>query len=300
MDKIYMAGVGGMLGEAFYKQFKDEYDLKCTDIDVNEDWLSYLDFRDEKAYRRKVKEFNSDYLFHIGAYTDLEYCELHVKGTYETNTKSVEYAVSIANDLNIPLVYISTAGIFGGEKDVYDETDKPEPLGHYGRSKYLGEVYVQEHSNKYIICRAGWMMGAGEKKDKKFIQKMIKQIVDGKKTLRVVNDKLGTPTCTQDFAKNVKLLIEKKQTGLFNMVCGGLTGRFEVCKEIVRLLGLEGTVKVEEVSSEYFAKEYFAERPACERLINKRLNDLGLNIMRDWRIALAEYLYDYYPGLISK
>ena len=289
-----MAGVGGMLGEAFHKQFKEEYILKCTDIDVNEEWLSFLDFRDEDAYRKEVTNFNPDYLFHIGAYTDLEYCELHVTDTYETNTKSVEYAVSIANDLNIPLLYISTAGIFDGEKDVYDETDKPEPLGHYGRSKYLGEVFVQEHSRNYIICRAGWMMGAGAKKDKKFIQKIIQQIVDGKKQLHVVNDKLGTPTYTHDFAKNVKLLIEKEQTGLFNMVCSGLTGRYEVCKELVRLLGLESSVNVEGVSSDYFAKEYFAKRPPCERLINKRLDDLGLNIMRDWKVALKGYLDDYY------
>jgi len=300
MRKIYMAGVGGMLGEAFYKQFKGEYELKCSDIDVNEDWLSSLDFRDYDAYSKDVTEFKPDYLFHIGAYTDLEYCETHEKDTYETNTKSVEHAVSIANDLNIPLLYISTAGIFDGEKDVYDESDKPEPLGHYGRSKYLGEVYVQENSNNHIICRAGWMMGAGEKKDKKFIQKLIKQIVAGKKTLHIVNDKLGTPTYTHDFAKNVKLLVEKEQQGLFNMVCGGLTGRYEVAKEMIELMGLSDTVKVEEVSSEYFAKEYFAERPACERLINKRLDDLGLNIMRDWRVALKEYLNDYYAELISK
>lgn len=295
-----MAGVGGMLGEAFYEQFKNDYKLKCSDIDVNEKWLSLLDFRDADAYRKDVTDFSPDYLFHIGAYTDLEYCELHEKDTYETNTTSVEHAVSIANDLNIPLLYISTAGIFGGEKDVYDETDKPEPLGHYGRSKYLGEVYVQENSNNYLICRAGWMMGAGENKDKKFVQKLIKQIVDGKKTLQIVNDKLGTPTYTHDFAKNVKLLIEKEQQGLFNMVCGGLTGRYEVAKEMIRLLGLNDTVKVEEVSSDFFAKEYFAERPACERLINKRLDDLGLNIMRDWRVALKDYLNDYYAGLSVK
>jgi dTDP-4-dehydrorhamnose reductase len=296
MRKIYMAGVGGMLGEAFHKQFKDEFTLKCTDIDVNEEWLSYLDFRDEAAYRKDVAGYNPDYLFHIGAYTDLEYCEEHEKETYNTNTKSVENAVGIANDLKIPLLYISTAGIFNGEKEVYDEADKPEPLGHYGRSKYLGEVFVQENSDSYIICRAGWMMGAGEKKDKKFIQKIMKQIIDGKKVLHVVNDKLGTPTYTQDFAKNVKLLVEMEQTGLFNMVCSGLTGRYEVCRELVRLLGLENTVELKEVSSEHFSKEYFAERPPCERLVNKRLDDLGLNIMRDWRVALKEYLDDYYAN----
>ena len=294
-----MAGVGGMLGEAFYKQFKGDYELKCSDIDVNEEWLSFLDFRDEQNYRKEVLEFNPDFLFHIGAHTDLEYCELHQKDAYETNTKSVEHAVSIANDINIPLLYISTAGIFDGKKDVYDETDQPNPLGHYACSKYLGEVYVQKHSKAFIICRAGWMMGAGINKDKKFIQKIIQQIYDGKNTLHIVNDKLGTPTYTQDFASNVKLLIEKQQRGLFNMVCGGFTGRLEVANELVQYLGLEGSLEVEEVTSEFFAEEYFAERPECERLLNKRLDDLDLNIMRDWRIALKEYLVDYYPSIMK-
>jgi dTDP-4-dehydrorhamnose reductase len=299
MSKIYMAGAGGMLGEAFYQKFKNDYDLKCSDIDVNEEWLSYLDFRDADAYRKEVVEFNPDYLFHIGAYTDLEYCEMNEQDTYETNTKSVEYAVSIANDLNIPLLYISTAGIFDGKKDFYDETDQPNPLGHYGRSKYLGEVAVQENSNDYIICRAGWMMGAGASKDKKFIQKLIKQIKEGASSLNVVNDKLGTPTYTHDFANNVKLLIDKDERGLFNMVCKGLTGRLEVANELVYLIGLKGQIEVNEVTSEYFSKEYFAERPECERLINKRLDDMNLNIMRDWRIALKEYLNDYYPEYLK-
>ncbi|MCJ7761726.1 hypothetical protein MUP59_11395, partial [Candidatus Bathyarchaeota archaeon] len=46
-----------MLGEAFYKQFKDEFNLKCTDKDVNTDWLSFLDFRDFEAYKKDVLEF---------------------------------------------------------------------------------------------------------------------------------------------------------------------------------------------------------------------------------------------------
>ncbi len=295
MKKIYMAGVGGMLGEAFYKQFKESYKLKCSDIDVNEEWLSYLDFRDEQNYRKEVLEFNPDFLFHIGAYTDLEYCELHQKDTYETNTKSVEYAVSISNDLNIPLLYVSTAGIFDGNKDVYNETDQPNPLGHYARSKYEGEVYVQENSNDFIICRAGWMMGGGEKKDKKFIQKIIKQIKSGKKILHIVDDKDGTPTYTHDFANNCKALLESQHRGLFNMVCDGLTSRHEVACELISLLDLEGQVSIEKVSSDYFKEEYFAERPACERLVNKRLNDLGINTMRDWKVALRDCLNEYYP-----
>jgi dTDP-4-dehydrorhamnose reductase len=294
MNKIYMAGIGGMLGEAIYEKFRQDFNLKCTDIDVNEKWLSYLDFRNAETYRKDVIQFQPNWLFHIGAFTDLEYCELHEKDTYETNTESVQHAVNIANELSIPILYISTAGIFDGKKDTYDETDQPNPIGHYAKSKYLGEKYVIKNSNNYLICRAGWMMGGGPKKDKKFIQKIMKQIKDGKKELHIVNDKMGTPTYTHDFAANVKLLIENDQRGLFNMVCGGLTSRLEVAIELVQLLDLQDEIIITEVNSDYFAEEYFAERPDCERLINKRLDDLGLNIMRDWEVSLDDYLNNYF------
>ena len=292
--RVYMAGAGGMLGEAFYKHFMQKHLLKCTDKDVNENWLSHLDFRDYEAYRKDVMEFKPDWLFHIGAHTDLEYCELNPEDTYATNTKSVEHAVKIANELKLPILYISTAGIFNGKKNSYDENDVPDPMGHYAKSKYMGEQCVQENANDFLICRAGWMMGGGERKDKKFIQKLIRQIKQGRKTLHIVNDKLGTPTYTKDFALNTSLLIDKNQRGLFNMACKGVTSRLDVARELIDILKMNERVKVEEVGSDYFSREYFAKRPPCERLVNKRLNDLGLNVMRDWKIALHEYVWEYY------
>jgi dTDP-4-dehydrorhamnose reductase len=297
--KIYIAGCGGMLGEAFYNQFKDSYEIKCTDKDVNEDWLSFLDFRDFDAYQKDVKEFAPDYLFHLGAYTDLEFCEVNVDDTYMTNTLSVENAVYIANKLDIPLVYISTAGIFDGKQDLYDDWDLPNPLGVYARSKYMGERFVCENAKRYIICRAGWMMGSGPKKDKKFIQKLMKQLKDGKKELFIVNDKDGTPTYTQDFALTVKALIEKEYWGLYNCVCGGQTSRLEVATELLKLLDKQSEVSINVVSSEYFKDIYFAERPASERLVTKKLQLRNVNMMRDWRLALKEYLDNYYQGYLD-
>lgn len=298
MEKIYIAGCGGMLGEAFYTQFKDNYELKCSDKDVNEDWLSFLDFRDFEAYKNDVEEFKPDYLFHLGAYTDLEYCEKNADDTYITNTLSVENAVFIANKLDIPVLYISTAGIFDGGKELYDDWDMPNPLGVYARSKYMGEIYVQQNAKRYLVCRAGWMMGAGPSKDKKFIQKIMKQIHSGVKQLNIVNDKDGTPTYTHDFARNVKLLIEKEYWGLYNMVCGGQTSRLEVAKELLEILGLSTKIKINEVNSDYFKDIYFAERPPCERLVNKKLDLRGLNIMSDWRVALKEYIEKYYKDYL--
>lgn len=297
--KIYIAGCGGMLGEAFHKLFSSEFELKCTDIDVNETWLSYLDFRDYDAYLKDVLEFNPDYLFHLGAYTDLEFCEKHEDETYATNTMAVENAVYISNKLDIPMLYISTAGIFDGAKDTYDDWDQPNPMCHYARSKYAGEVFVQKNVRRHLICRAGWMMGAGPKKDKKFIQKIMKQLKDGNKELFVVNDKLGTPTYTHDFAKNVKLLLEKEYWGLYNMVCGGMTGRFEVAQELINLLGLTSVIKLTEVDSDYWKDVYFAARPPSERLVTKKLKLRNLNVMRDWRICLKEYIDNYYQDYLK-
>lgn len=299
MRKIYIAGCGGMLGEAFYTQFKNNFELKCTDKDVNEEWLSFLDFRDFDAYKKDVSEFQPDYLFHLGAYTDLEFCELNADETYNTNTLAVENAVYLANELDIPLLYISTAGIFDGKKEFYDDWDFPNPLGVYARSKYIGERFVVENARRYLVCRAGWMMGSGPAKDKKFIQKIMKQIKDGKKELFIVNDKDGTPTYTHDFAKTVKALLEKEYWGLYNCVCSGQTSRMEVAQELIKILGKENEVKITTVSSDYFKDIYFAERPASERLVTKKLDLRGVNKMCDWKVALKEYIENYYNGYLD-
>ena len=213
-----------MLGDAFHRVFGDAHELKCSDIDVNATGLSPLDFRDFDAYRADVLGFRPDFLFHLGAHTSLEYCEENPDDAYATNTLAVEHAVHIANALNIPLLYISTAGIFDGAQETYDDWDRPNPLGHYARSKYMGERFVAENVREHLVCRAGWMMGGGPAKDKKFVQKLMKQLKDGKRELFVVDDKLGTPTYTIDFARNVDLLLG---TGFVGHLQHGLPGRDE-------------------------------------------------------------------------
>ena len=298
-----MAGAGGMLGEAFYNIFKDQYEIKCSDIDLNSSWLEYLDFRDFEAYKKAVFNFRPDYIFHLGAYTSLEYCEQNSDDAYLTNTISVENATYLANSLDIPILYISTAGIFDGSQDTYDDWSIPNPLGVYARSKYMGELFVKENAYRYLICRAGWMMGGGHKKDKKFVNKLLTQLNNGKKELFVVDDKMGTPTYTVDFARNVELLISKEYWGLYNMVCKGVTSRFEVANSILDILNLKEKISLTAVSSSYFNKEYFAPRPLSERLLTKKLDYRNSNIMRPWEIALKDYLTnnfeDYKSNIFS-
>jgi len=78
------------------------------------------------------------------------------------------------------------------------------------------------------------------------------------------------------------------------MVCSGVTSRINVAKEICKNLNLHHKIKVNEVNSAYWKKIYFVVRPNSERLINKKLNLNKLNIMRNWRTCLKEYIKKYY------
>lgn len=287
--KVYIAGCGGMLGEAVYKYFSDRTIVKATDIDVNSDWLVYADVRDYSQMYTSIREFSPDLIINLAALTDLEYCENNPDEAWLTNALGAENVALISKKLDVPHVYISTAGIFGGEKEHYNDFDEPNPLSIYAKSKYYGEEYVIKYLDKYFIFRAGWMMGGGPDKDKKFINKLYKQIKDNKKELFVVDDKLGTPTYTSSFAKGIFKVVESGLYGLYNQVCGGDCSRYDVASEFVRLLGLENKVKVTKVTSDYFKNEYFAPRPHSEELVNLKLNTRRINYMPDWHIALAEY-----------
>ena len=84
--RIYIAGSGGMLGEGVHRVLSEHHELRCTDIDLNAPWLEMCDFRDFAAYKASMEAFAPDMLFHLGAHTDLEYCERNPDDAYRTNT----------------------------------------------------------------------------------------------------------------------------------------------------------------------------------------------------------------------
>lgn len=286
-----------MLGEAVYEFFSVRIKVMATDIDVNTKWLEYADVRDYHQMAKSIEGFNPDLLINLAALTDLEYCEENPENSWLTNALGAENLALIAKKRNIPYVYISTAGIFGGEKEFFNDFDEPNPLSIYAKSKYYGEEFVKKYLDKFFIFRAGWMMGGGPVKDKKFINKIYKQIKSGKTELYVVDDKLGTPTYTKSFAEGIFKVVESDLYGLYNQVCGGDCSRHDVAVEFIKLLGLEDKVKITKVDSDYFKNEYFAPRPYSEKLINLKLNARNINYMPEWKTALAEYSEIYKEDL---
>ena len=290
--KIFIAGANGMLGNTL-QGLTDTSEYLLTDKDT-EDLMPYCDIRDIKQTTKTILDYKPDVILNFAALVDLEYCEREKDDCYLTNTIAAVHLFNLAKDLNIPYVFISTAGIFGNDKEFYTEEDIPYPLSAYGKSKYYTEQLLQNQGyDKYWIFRAGWMMGGGPDKDKKFVNKIMKQIKAGVKELNVVDDKLGVPTYTKDFAYSIlRHLEEDLPYGLYNMVSSGEASRYQTAVEINEFLELG--VNINKVDSNFFAQEYSAPRPYSEKLINKSLNDLERNYMRDWKTCLQEYLLKFY------
>jgi len=290
--KILITGANGMLGTTLQNITNTENFL-LTDKDTNTG-LEYCDIRDLEHTTKIVKEYQPDIILNFAALVDLEYCEKEKDDCYLTNTIAAIHLFNLAKDLNIPYVFISTAGIFGNDKEFYTEEDQPYPLSAYGKSKYYTEqLLLNQNYPKYWIFRAGWMMGGGPDVDKKFVNKIMKQVKAGVTELNVVDDKLGVPTYTKDFASSILRHIEEDLPyGLYNMVSQGEASRYETAIAISEHLNL-GLI-INKVDSDYFKEEYFAPRPCSEKLINKSLNDLGRNYMRNWKVCLHEYLNQFY------
>ena len=290
--KMFITGANGMLGTTL-QNIVDTKDFLLTDKETSEN-IKWCDIKDLKYTANLIKEYQPDIILNFAALVDLEYCEKEQDDCYLTNTIAAIHLFNLAKDLNIPYIFISTAGIFGNDKEFYTEEDKPHPLSTYGKSKYFTEqLLLNQNYPKYWIFRAGWMMGGGPKKDKKFVNKIIKQVKLGAKELFVVDDKLGVPTYTKDFALSILRHIEEELPyGLYNMVSQGEASRYETAVVINEHLNLGLTIN--KVDSNYYKEEYFAPRPYSEKLINKSLNDLGRNYMRNWKVCLHEYLNEFF------
>jgi dTDP-4-dehydrorhamnose reductase len=283
-----------MLGSAVYPAFVAAgHEVVATDLEprqLNGLQMSKLDVRTYSDVEDGIDRSEANLVVHLAAETDLETCEADPDHAYRTNTMGTQNAALACQARGLPMVYISTAGVFDGTKEdgPYDEFDEANPINVYGRSKFEGELLVLRLVPKHFVIRAGWMVG-GIDRDHKFVAKIVDQLRSGATTIRAVTDKLGTPTYTQDFAHNLLELIETPFYGRYHMACLGEGSRYDVALEIVDFYGRHD-VNVIPVTSEAFANQYPAPRPRSEMLRNYMLELRGMNRMRPWREALREYL----------
>ncbi|MFQ5511458.1 MAG: SDR family oxidoreductase [Candidatus Krumholzibacteriia bacterium] len=300
-SRVLITGCGGMLGKAVYSCFAERYpQVVATDKDVNEAWLEFLDVCDRDNLECYFEKHRPELVLHLAAETDLEFCETHPDVAEATNSLATKHIAELSERYDSTLVYISTAGVFDGEKNgLYTENDSPRPIMVYGQTKYDGEVHVRNCCRKHYVIRAGWMVGGGTGKDHKFVSKILEQIVENRKVIHAVVDKWGTPTYTRDFATNLFRLLETERYGVYHMVCEGSGARYHVAKEILKICGRDD-IELKAVNSDFFKDQYFAPRPHSEMMWNGNLRKLGLNFMRPWQDALRDYIQQEFPHAIAR
>ncbi len=288
--KILLTGAGGMLGRAMYEHYARTYNVLATNRTAYESWMRPLDVTNYAEYEKMVAEFKPDYIFHLAAMTNLEECEKHLADAYTLNTLSVKHAAQLSTKYGAKLVYVSTSGVFDGHQTFYTERDEAHPTTVYGLTKQMGALMVEYYATDWLIVRPSWLMGGGAHHDKKFVGKVIEQIVSGKRELFALNDTFGTLTYALDVAITLEKLLARNATGLYNMAGIGRASRYDIAREIVHILGYQREIIVNAVDNTFFKTTYTTPRVASECLVNERLNQESANTMRPWQVALRDYL----------
>ncbi|MEV4625704.1 NAD(P)-dependent oxidoreductase [Micromonospora sp. NPDC049523] len=295
--RVLVTGAGGMLGSAVVPQFR-EAGHQVVASDIKSGWTP-LDVTDPAAFRRTVESVAPDAIMHLAARTSLEDCERDPASAAEVNAAGTRIAAELAGANDIPIVYVSTAGVFDGANPMpYEETDPANPVNVYGRTKLLGEEHIIRRCTKFFILRAGWMIGGGAL-DHKFVGQLCRQLADGRRTLHAVGDKFGSPTYTVDFAHCMLALLATDGYGLYHATCQGSPSRYEVAAHLLDRLGLRRHVSLVKVDSDHFAGSYPAPRPRSEAMRNRKLELAGIDVMRPWRDALGHYLDQRFGQLRS-
>ncbi len=286
--KIIVTGASGMLGTDLCSIFKDaNHEIYPTDVRTDIADMKYLDICNSADVLELAEKIRPNMIIHLAAETNVDKCETQTEHAFKVNTLGTQNMALAAKKVSAVMVYLSTAAIFGSRKGApYTEDDIPKPISVYAKSKLEGEQIVQKLLDRFFIVRAGWMIGGGRGKDKKFVAKII-DILDKSNSLKAVSDKEGTPTYTVDLANCLLKLIETNFYGVYHMANTGACTRFDIAKEIVKILGRRD-VKVEPVSSDVFPLP--APRGKSEAIRNYMLEKRHMNCMRSWQEALRAYI----------
>ena len=281
--RMLVTGAGGMVGSYVPEVFKD-YDLVLTNM---VEGFLHLDVREPAAVMGMVTDVKPDVILHLAAATDVDRCEQEPDWAFHSNAIGTQNVALACQAYDVTLVYISTAGVFWGDKpEPYTEFDVPKPANVYGQSKLAGEHIVSSLLRRYYIVRAGWMVGGGAK-DKKFVGQISRLMLGGANPLKIVDDKLGSPTYAKDLLGGIHALLQTGYYGLYHLVNKGWCSRYDVALTIRDVLQ-RPDIEIIPVSSAYFPLP--APRARSEAMRNLKLELLGLHQMRAWQDALSEYI----------
>ncbi|HEY5595517.1 MAG TPA: dTDP-4-dehydrorhamnose reductase [Nitrospiria bacterium] len=271
--RIFITGGDGQLGRAM--------------AEVGKDIKLYLGRHDADDITRPeimptLCDFKPDVVLHAAAMTDVDACEIKQDQAFLVNEQGTRHVAEGSRRCGALMVYVSTDYVFDGAKESpYLETDPTNPINVYGRSKLAGERATQETADRWLIIRTSWVYGAGRKN-------FVTNVLEWAKTqpvLRLVRDKVGSPTYAVDLARAIRHLLEVKATGVYHAAGDGACTWVEYGREILKIAGVNK--EITPIAFDELKRP--ARRPAYSVLSNRKLDASGF-VMRSWQSAVGDFI----------
>ena len=254
-----------------------------------------IDLTSGDSIRRWVRETRPNIVINAAAYTAVDKAESEPDKAMKINGVAPGILAEEAKKLGALLVHYSTDYVFDGAKtEPYVETDSPNPLGAYGRSKLAGDEAVRAVGGAHLIFRLCWVYGA---RGQNFMLTMMRLAREREK-LRVVSDQVGCPTWSRMIAETTALALKQAVaardwgalTGTYHLASSGVTSWHGFAQAIVNLMPAEGKKcsVVEAISTPEYPTP--AKRPAYSVLACDKLErTFGLRLPH-WEESLKQVL----------
>jgi len=291
--KIMITGCKGQLGnelQSIIKNGKSEIGEMPTEI-KNATMLPVdidtLDITDLCSLRKFVNENKPDVIINCAAMTNVDGCETMRDVAFKVNALGVRNLAICAKEVGAKFVHVSTDYVFAGDgTKPYTEWDIVNPQSAYGSSKALGEKYAMEFCDKTFVVRTSWLYGYIGKNFVKTVRRVVKE----HGSITVVNDQRGNPTNANDLAHHLLKLSLTEEYGIFHCTGEGECSWYDFASKISEYSGF-GDKVFPCTTKQYNAKNNVpTKRPSFSSLDNLALKCTIGNEMRDWEVALKEYI----------
>jgi dTDP-4-dehydrorhamnose reductase len=292
--RILVLGKNGQLGRSIHKLVNTD-----TKIDNNQHSNDFI-FIDREGLDLSSESnighyFDSndkfDIIINCAAYTQVDKAEQEVELANQINHLAVKQLASIANKQQAKLIHISTDYVFDGESDKpYTETDTPNPINVYGKTKLAGEKTLQAvMPMNAIIIRTSWLYS---EYGNNFVSTMLR-LGEERGEISVVNDQIGSPTYATDLAKIILHIIKTKEfkemgqvAQIYHYSNKGKCSWHEFAKEIFKIV--EVSCKVNPIATQQYPTP--ANRPMNTIMsTDKIIQKFNINII-PWQESLARCL----------
>jgi len=270
-----ITGSSGQLAKAFIKYFEQ------NSVDFFAPSEQELDITNKSKIADIFGRYKPDAVINCAAYTNVEKAEQDPSVAYLINKTAVSYLIEESAKISSKFIHFGTDYIFDGKKnDLYTETDLPNPLNEYGKTKLEGEKEVLNYKNG-LVCRLSWVIGNGQQN---FLYKF-SNWAKNNKIIKVSNDEISVPCFTFDTAKYVTIAISKGLTGLYHLTNSSKASRYELSLEYARLMAYDNEI-IPVPMSEFPSK---VKRPLFTAMSNKKIStELNVNIP-EWKESLRIY-----------